>query len=230
MSRTAVILVAAGAGKRFGEPKQFAYLRGKPVLEWTLETFDGHPEVDAIVLVLPEEQSLKHYRMRYGKVVDCVLGGEKRQDSVWQGFRLLAAKEPPEIVLVHDGARPLVRADLIGRVVAVARENGAAVPVLEIEDTIKQVTYTAGSDGREGRVAGTVDRSSLARAQTPQGFRFEVLQKALETARHDRFYGTDEAALAERLGLPVATVRGDPRNIKITTRIDIAIAEALLDA
>jgi 2-C-methyl-D-erythritol 4-phosphate cytidylyltransferase len=79
-------------------------------------------------------------------------------------------------------------------------------------------------------VGGTVDRSSLARAQTPQGFRFEVLKKALEAARRDRFYGTDEAALAERLGLPVAAVPGDPRNIKITTRIDIAIAEALLDA
>ena len=230
MIRTAVIIVAAGAGKRFGEPKQFAYLRGKPVLEWTLEMFEGHPDVDAIVLVLPEEQSLKHYRMRYAKVVDCVPGGERRQDSVWQGFRLLAAKEPPEMVLVHDGARPLVRTDLVGRVLAAARENGAAVPVLEIEDTIKEVTPAAGSDGREGRVTGTVDRTFLARAQTPQGFRFEVLQKALEAARRDRFFGTDEAALAERLGLPVATVPGDPRNIKITTPVDISLAEALLDA
>jgi 2-C-methyl-D-erythritol 4-phosphate cytidylyltransferase len=221
MIRTAVLVVAAGAGKRFGEPKQFAYLRGKPVLEWTLEKFDTHPEVDAIVLVLPEEQSLKHYRMRYPKIIDSVPGGEKRQDSVWQGFRLLVARETPEIVLVHDGARPLVRADLISRIIAVAGVDGAAVPVLPIEDTIKET--------REGRVTGTVDRTFLARAQTPQGFRFEVLKKALEAARRDRFYGTDEAALAERLGIPVTAVAGDPRNIKITTPIDMNIAEALLD-
>jgi 2-C-methyl-D-erythritol 4-phosphate cytidylyltransferase len=222
MIRTAAIVVAAGAGKRFGEPKQFAYLRGKPVLEWTLETFESHPEVDAIVLVLPDEQSLKHYRLRYPKVLDCVRGGEKRQDSVWQGFRMLAAKEPPEVVLVHDGARPLVRTDLISRIIAVAGVDGAALPVLPIEDTIKEA--------REGRVARTVDRTFLVRAQTPQGFRFEVLKKALEAARRDRFYGTDEAALAERLGLPVTTVAGDPRNIKITKPIDMNIAEALLDA
>ena len=221
MIRTAAIIVAAGAGKRFGEPKQFAYLRGKPVLEWTLETFHSHPEVDALILVLPDEQSLKHYQLRYPKVVDCVPGGERRQDSVWQGFRLLVAKEPPEIVLVHDGARPLVRAELISRVIAVARVDGAAVPVLPIEDTIKEA--------REGRVVGTVDRTFLARAQTPQGFRFEVLKKALEAGRRDRFQGTDESALAERLGIPVTAVAGDPRNIKITTPIDMNIAEALLD-
>lgn len=222
MIRAAALVVAAGAGKRFGMPKQFAYLRGKPVLEWTLETFEGHPEVGAIVLVLPDDQSLKHYRLRYPKVLDAVPGGERRQDSVWQGFHLLAAKDPPEVVLVHDGARPLVRADLISRVIAVAGVDGAAVPVLPVEDTVKEA--------RGGRVVRTVDRTFLVRAQTPQGFRFEVLKKALEAARRDRFYGTDEAALAERLGLAVTTVEGDPRNIKITTPVDMNIAEALLDA
>ena len=221
MIRTSAIIVAAGAGKRFGERKQFAYLRAKPVLEWTLERFEAHPEVDALVLVLPDEQDLKHYRLRYTKIVDIVRGGEKRQDSVWQGFRLLSAAAP-EVVLVHDGARPLVSADLISRVVAAARAGGAAVPVLAIEDTIKEV--------RDGRIAGTVDRTFLARAQTPQGFRYDILKKALEAARHERFWGTDEAALAERAGIPVTAVAGDPRNIKITTPIDIPIAEALLDA
>ena len=221
MSGTSAIIVAAGAGKRFGEPKQFAYLRAKPVLEWTLERFEAHPEVEEIVLVLPDEQDLKHYRMRYGKILDIVRGGEKRQDSVWQGFRLLTASAP-EVVLVHDGARPLVGPDLISRVIAAARADGAAVPVVPIEDTIKEV--------RDGRVAGTVDRTRLARAQTPQGFRYDVLKKALDAARRDRFYGTDEAALVERLGLAVTAVAGDPRNIKITTPLDIPIAEALLDA
>jgi 2-C-methyl-D-erythritol 4-phosphate cytidylyltransferase len=221
MSGASAIIVAAGAGKRFGEMKQFAYLRAKPVLEWTLERFQAHPEVGAIVLVLPDEQDLKHYRMRYDKIVDLVRGGEKRQDSVWQGFRLLAAAAP-EVVLVHDGARPLVPADLISRVIAAARAGGAAVPVLAVEDTIKKV--------HEGEIAGTIDRSLLFRAQTPQGFRYDVLKKALDAARKDRFTGTDEACLVERIGLPVTAVAGDARNIKITTPIDIPIAEALLDA
>jgi 2-C-methyl-D-erythritol 4-phosphate cytidylyltransferase len=221
MSGTSAIIVAAGAGKRFGEPKQFAYLRAKPVLEWTLERFEAHPEVEAIVLVLPDEQDLKHYRIRYAKILDIVRGGERRQDSVWQGFRLLTASAP-EIVLVHDGARPLVGPDLISRVIAAARADGAAVPVLAIEDTVKEV--------RDGRVAATVDRTHLTRAQTPQGFRYDVLKKALDAARRDRFTGTDEAALVERLGLAVTAVAGDPRNIKITTPVDIPIAEALLDA
>jgi len=221
MTRTSAIIVAAGAGKRFGERKQFAYLRGKPVLEWTLERFEAHSEVDAVVLVLPDEQDLKHYRIRYAKIVEIVRGGERRQDSVWQGFRLLAGAAP-ELVLVHDGARPLVGADLISRVITAARAGGAAVPVLPLEETIKEV--------REGRIAGTVDRTFLGRAQTPQAFRYDVLKKAMEAARRDRFYGTDEAALAERIGIPVAAVPGDPRNIKITTPIDVYIAEALLDA
>lgn len=221
MNGASAIIVAAGAGTRFGEMKQFAYLRAKPVLEWTLEKFQAHEGVDAIVLVLPDEQDLKHYRMRYAKIVEIVRGGEKRQDSVWQGFRTLAPSAP-EVVLVHDGARPLVGAELIGRVIAAARADGAAVPVLPIEDTIKEV--------REGRVAATVDRTLLVRAQTPQGFRFDVLTKALDAARRDRFTGTDEASLVERLGLTVTAVAGDPRNIKITTPVDIPIAEALLDA
>jgi len=218
---TSAIVVAAGAGKRYGERKQFTYLRAKPVLEWTLEKFEAHPGVDAVVLVLPDEQDLKHYRMRYAKIIDIVRGGERRQDSVWQGFRLLSA-EAPEVVLVHDGARPLVSAALIGRVIEAARADGAAVPVLPLEDTVKEV--------REGRITGTVDRTFLARAQTPQGFRYDVLKKALDAARRDRFHGTDEATLAERAGIPVTAVPGDPRNIKITTPVDIKIAEALLDA
>jgi 2-C-methyl-D-erythritol 4-phosphate cytidylyltransferase len=221
MSGVSAIVVAAGSGVRFGGPKQFAYLRAKPVLEWTLERFEAHPDVGAIVLVLPDESDFKHYRLRYPKIVDIVRGGERRQDSVWQGFRILAGAGP-EIVLVHDGARPLVPADLIGRVIEAARTSGAAVPVLPVEDTVKEV--------RDGRVTATVDRTRLVRAQTPQGFRYEVLEKALEAARRERFQGTDEAALVERAGLPVAAVPGDPRNIKITTPADIPVAEALLDA
>jgi 2-C-methyl-D-erythritol 4-phosphate cytidylyltransferase len=218
---TAVIVVAAGAGKRFGQRKQFVYLRGKPVLEWTLERFEAHEEIGSVVLVLPDEQDRKHYQLRYGKIVDVVRGGEERQDSVWQGFRLLDDART-ELVLVHDGARPLVDGALISRVIARTRSSGAAVPVLPLEDTAKEV--------EDGRVVRTVDRFRVLRAQTPQGFLYPVLKKALDAARRDRFYGTDEAMLVERVGLPVATVEGSPANIKITTPLDLRIAEALLDA
>jgi 2-C-methyl-D-erythritol 4-phosphate cytidylyltransferase len=221
LSGASAIIVAAGAGTRFGEPKQFAYLRAKPVLEWTLERFQAHPGIGALVLVLPDESDFKHYRLRYPKIVEIVRGGERRQDSVWQGFRILSVADP-EIVLVHDGARPLVPADLISRVIETARADGAAVPVLAVEDTVKEV--------RDGKISATVDRTHLVRAQTPQGFRYDVLKKALDAARHARFTGTDEAALVERIGLPVTAVAGDPRNIKITTPVDIPLAEALLDA
>jgi 2-C-methyl-D-erythritol 4-phosphate cytidylyltransferase len=221
VSGTSALIVAAGAGKRFGGPKQFAYLRGQPVLEWTLERFQAHEAIDEIVLVLPDEQDLKHYRLRYPKIVDVVRGGDRRQDSVWQGFRLIQGSETG-IVLVHDGARPLVSPELIGRIIAAARVLGAAVPVLPVEETVKEV--------RDGSVVRTLDRSSLVRAQTPQGFLYPLLKRALEAARKDRFQGTDEASLAERAGIPVGAVDGEPRNIKITTPVDIKIAEALLDA
>jgi 2-C-methyl-D-erythritol 4-phosphate cytidylyltransferase len=221
VSGTSAIIVAAGAGKRFGAMKQFAYLHGKPVLEWTLEKFQAHPAIDAIVLVLPDERDRKHYQMRYGKICDVVRGGEERQDSVWQGFRLLDP-EATELVLVHDGARPLVDPALISRIIDEARAGGAAVPVVPLDDTVKEV--------RDGRVVRTVDRSDIFRVQTPQGFLYATLQKALVAARRDRFSGTDEAMLVEWAGLAVRTVAGDPRNIKITTPLDIVIAEALLDA
>jgi 2-C-methyl-D-erythritol 4-phosphate cytidylyltransferase len=221
VSGTSAIIVAAGAGKRFGAMKQFAYLRGKPVLEWTLEKFQAHPAIDAIVLVLPDERDRKHYQMRYGKICDVVRGGEERQDSVWQGFRLLDP-EATELVLVHDGARPLVDPVLISRIIDEARAEGAAVPVVPLDDTVKEV--------RDGRVVRTVDRSDIFRVQTPQGFLYATLKKALDAARRDRFAGTDEAMLVEWAGLAVRTVPGDPRNVKITTPLDIVIAEALLDA
>jgi 2-C-methyl-D-erythritol 4-phosphate cytidylyltransferase len=221
VSAASAIIVAAGAGKRFGQMKQFVYLEGKPVLEWTLEAFQSHTEIGSIIVVLPAERDQKHYQMRYAKIAAVVPGGEKRQDSVWQGFRLLD-KDGAELVLVHDGARPLVDGKLISRVIAEARTTGAAVPVLPLRDTLKEV--------RDRRVVGTADRSRVFCVQTPQGFLYPVLKQALDAARHDHFYGTDEAMLVERIGLPVRAVEGDPRNIKITTPLDLKIAEALLHA
>jgi 2-C-methyl-D-erythritol 4-phosphate cytidylyltransferase len=148
-----------------------------------------------------------------------VAGGARRQDSVIEGM-----KQAPQgyegVVLVHDAARPFVEPALIEAVVGMAASHGAVLPVLPLVDTVKRV--------RDGVVIETLDRSELAGAQTPQGFRFPVLARAYEAALRDRATLTDEAAAVERTGHPVAIVPGSPRNRKLTTPEDLAWAEALL--
>jgi len=220
MRKVSAIVVAAGAGRRFGSAKQFALLRGKTVLETCLEAIAGHPEVDELVLVLPAGESGAQYRERWSKIIAVVRGGEKRQDSVAHGFARLGSG-PADLVLVHDGVRPLVSREVITRVISRAGETGAAVAAVPVEDTIKEA---AG-----GFVVRTLERDNMQHIQTPQAFRYEVLERALWQAREDGFYGTDEAALVERTGHPVAVVPGDRRNIKITTAADLKIAEAWLE-
>ena len=220
MANVTAVIVAAGQGRRFGSAKQFASLKGMPLVYWCLERFEKHPEVDDLVLVLPPEEEKETYLKRYKKLRAVVPGGRERQDSVRNGFEKVAPDEAG-IVLVHDGVRPLLGESLISRVIQAARESGAAVPGLPTEDTIKEV------QGRE--ILRTRDRGSLFRVQTPQGFSYPVLKKALESATRDAFYGTDEAMLVERLGLKVVLVEGDPRNIKITNPSDLRVAEALLE-
>jgi 2-C-methyl-D-erythritol 4-phosphate cytidylyltransferase len=219
MSRVFAVVVAAGEGRRFGGAKQFAALRGRPVLDWSLAAFETNPYIDAIVLVLAHPGEGGKYAARYPKISAVVRGGERRQDSVANGIEGLKG-EDGDIVLVHDGARPLVTQELIERVVDAARETGAAVPAVRIDDTIKEA--------EKDRVVRTLDRSRLFRAQTPQGFTLGLLQRALERAKAEGAEGTDEASLVERLGLPVALVPGDPRNIKITSPLDLTMAEAFL--
>lgn len=220
MRRVSVIVVAAGEGKRFGFSKQFARLKGKPVLDWCLETFEAHRKVTEIVLVLRDENQKGEYISRYKKIVAVAKGGKKRQDSVLQGLRQLGS-ETADVVLVHDGVRPLVSEDLIDRVIEATIESGAAVPAIPIEDTVKLV---------EGKnVIRTLDRKDILRAQTPQGFFYGLLKAALDKANKESYYGTDEASLVERAGTRVVVIRGDPRNIKITASEDLKIAEAFLE-
>ncbi|MGB7295017.1 MAG: 2-C-methyl-D-erythritol 4-phosphate cytidylyltransferase [Candidatus Aminicenantales bacterium] len=220
MTKVTAIIVAAGEGRRFGSAKQFALLRDRPVLEHSLAQFETHPAVDDIILVLREEAGGPEYRKRFEKIVAVVGGGARRQDSVVRGFERLDCG-PTDIVLVHDGVRPLIGREVIGRVIAKARECGAAIPVIPVEDTIKETV--------DGTVVRTLERRNLSRVQTPQGFARGVLERALLKAREDGFYGTDEAALVERAGHPVAVVAGDVRNIKITSPADLKIAEAFLE-
>lgn len=220
MSEVTAIIVAAGEGRRFGFSKQFALLGGKSVLDRCLEMFEAHKKVEAIVLVLKDISLKKEYLKRYRKIVAVAQGGKRRQDSVFSGFRQIDP-EKAEIVLVHDGVRSLVSEDLIDRVIEAAREAGAAVPAIPVEDTIKLV--------EEDEVSRTLDREKLFRVQTPQGFSYRILKAALDKAKEENFHGTDEASLAERIGKKVVVVQGDHKNIKITTPEDLKIAEAFLE-
>ncbi len=219
MSRVGAVIVAAGEGRRFGGPKQFALLRGRAVLDWSLAAFEANPNVDAVVLVLGDEARGAKDASRYAKVTAVVRGGETRQDSVANGVEALDPADD-DIVLVHDGARPLVTQDLIERVLDAARATGAAIPGLPLEDTIKEA--------EAGRVVRTVPRERLVRVQTPQGFSAGLLRRALDAAKTAGLATTDEAALLESLGLPVTIVPGDPRNLKITSPLDLTAAEAYL--
>jgi 2-C-methyl-D-erythritol 4-phosphate cytidylyltransferase len=219
MTGAAAIVVAAGEGRRYGAPKQFALLGGRSVLEWSLAAFESCGRIGEIILVLPDEALGPKYAGAFAKVRTVVRGGARRQDSVLAGFSRLD-RHRTDIVLVHDGARPLVTDALIRRVAREAAAHGAAVPALPVEDTIKE--------GAEGRIVRTVDRARLFRVQTPQGFAYGILEEAFRRAVQDGFSGTDDASLVERTGRPVALVEGDPRNIKITTLEDLKWAEEFL--
>jgi len=220
MSEVAAIIVAAGRGKRFGSAKQFAILKGLPLVYWSLERFEKHPEVDRIVLVIPPQEEKETFLRRYKKLQAVVPGGTERQDSVGRGFEQIDPSRTG-VVLVHDGVRPLLSEGLITRVIHAARDKGAAVPGVALDETIREAR---GED-----VIKTHDRNSLYRIQTPQGFSYALLKEALESAVRDKFYGTDEAMLLERLGKRVVLVEGDPKNIKITNPSDLKVAEALLE-
>ena len=221
----AAIIPAGGQGKRFGpgQPKQFNKLAGWPVLAHTLAKFDQTLAVDLVVVVVPYDQVKdvrKNIVQAYGlsKAEIVVAGGETRQDSVYQGF--LALDEDVDLVVVHDGVRPLVRVSIIEAVVAAAREHGAAIAALPVRDTLKRVA--------NGVIQNTLDRQQLWQAQTPQAFDRVRLAEALAAARRDGFIGTDDAALVERLGWPVHVIHGATENIKITMPEDLILAETLM--
>jgi 2-C-methyl-D-erythritol 4-phosphate cytidylyltransferase len=221
--RVAAVIAAAGRSARMGQgtPKVLLSLHQVPVIVRSILPFHHSAWVDEIVVVATEAsiERVRELVGRYGlgKVSAVVAGGLKRQQSVALGLRAVGSCD---LVLVHDGARALVTADIIERVLEAAQEHGAAVPAIPVRDTIKRV------DGE--RVAETLNRDELRAVQTPQAFRYALLVEAHERARSDGFYGTDDATLVERLGHPVVVVPGSPENLKITTPEDLAIAEALL--
>jgi 2-C-methyl-D-erythritol 4-phosphate cytidylyltransferase len=220
---TTAIIVAAGTGSRMGGTvnKHLLLLSGKPVLAHTLAVFEDCPVVDGVILVGGRDRLAVYRQMArdfgFTKVRAVVAGGKTRQESCEKG---LAQATAADIVIIHDGARPLVTMRMIAETVEAAAVHGAAIVAVPVKDTIKQ-------GDAEGFVTATLERALLWQVQTPQTFRADILRRAQSAAR-EVFTGTDDAALVERLGLPVKIVPGDYSNLKITTPDDLVIAEYLL--
>ena len=231
---TTALIVAAGTGSRMGEdaPKAYLPLAGRPLLAHCLEIFQAHGEVDAIVLMVagPMLETAKGIGRGFPKVRNVAVGGTRRQDTVRLGLDQLAQlglAGPEDFVLVHDAARPFVQPDLIATVLSAARRVGAAVPAVSPGDTVRRVSAPA-APGDDRLSAGTLSREEIVLIQTPQGFRVGLLLEAFERA--GKSVVTDDAALVELIGHPVAVVSGSARNIKITIPQDLALARALLSA
>ncbi|MDI6761143.1 MAG: 2-C-methyl-D-erythritol 4-phosphate cytidylyltransferase [Candidatus Brocadiaceae bacterium] len=237
MPNVSVIMAAAGLGLRMGGPVKKPYLElgGRPIFLRSVEKFvglkvasaSGGPPINVteIVLVVGGAE-LDYVTAQWGGVISqyatpvrLVQGGGRRQDSVYCGLQSLG--EDTEIVLVHDAVRPLVSSEIVKSVMKMAWEKGACVPAIPIQATVKEVDA-------QKRITRTINRDSLWMAQTPQGFRKEILMRAYDALAETGEEVTDDAQAVEKLGYPVEIVPGDPANIKITTPEDIRLAIALL--
>ena len=224
--KVTAIITAAGKGKRMlhSVPKHFIRLEGKPVLAYTLDVFEMCPDVNEVLVVSrsgEEDYCLKEVVEKYGykKVLKIVIGGDRRQDSVYNGIKEL--DEDTDIVLVHDGVRPFVSQNTLSEAIKLAIFADGVVTAVPVKDTIKYV-------GDDGIIRATPDRSSLWHAQTPQVFKRRILEEAYVRAYNDKYSGTDESSLVERLGYKVKIVEGTVDNIKITTKEDLLFAEVIL--
>jgi 2-C-methyl-D-erythritol 4-phosphate cytidylyltransferase / 2-C-methyl-D-erythritol 2,4-cyclodiphosphate synthase len=220
--KVAAVVVAAGRGLRVGGdlPKQYRQILGEPVIRPSLATLAGHAAISAVQPVIhPDDAALYTGATKGLTLLPVVHGGASRQASVCAGLEALE-RHGPDLVLVHDAARPFASQALITRAIAAARTSGAAVPVIAVADTVKTVDAA-------GAVTGTIDRAHLRLVQTPQAFGFAALLDAHRRARaagRDDF--TDDAALAEWAGLAVTTFEGEAGNVKLTTNDDFTRAEA----
>lgn len=219
-----VIIPAAGRGTRIGGPtaKQYLEIAGESILARTLKQVQACPDVDAIIIATGDGdlRTVIEIAERGGitKLVQVVIGGAERQDSVVRALEAIRP-EGAGVVAVHDAVRPFATPSLFSAVIRRARETGAAIAAQFVADTVKQI------DG--DRIVGTIDRSRVVLAQTPQAFRYGILRSALDAATREGWRGTDEASVVERAGYPVAVVDGSPFNIKVTRPEDLSFAEAI---
>jgi len=217
----AVIVAAGNASRMGGIDKVLAPLCGKPLITHTVQAFQNCDAIREIVVVVREDQQVVVTGLCAGfdKVTAVVAGGKDRPESVEAGLRALSKKA--KLVAVQDGARPLITWQVIDRTVRAAHSYGAAAPAIPVKDTVKIV--------KGGVVTETPDRSTLQAVQTPQVFDRELLSGALQKARKDGISITDDCSAVEYMGMSVKIVEGDERNIKVTTPMDLKIAQLLLE-
>ena len=222
LKRCGAVIVAAGSASRMGGiDKVMAPLRGEPVILRTVRAFQETDAIREIVIVTREDLIMPVSDLCAGldKVKAVVVGGGSRQESVWLGLNALS--KGMELAAIQDGARPLVPPALIDRTVRAAHSYGAAAPAIPVKDTIKVE--------KSGLIESTPDRSTLRAVQTPQVFDFDLLRGALQKARNDGAEVTDDCSAVERLGMKIRLVEGEERNLKVTTPLDLKIAELLLE-
>lgn len=222
LKRCGAVIVAAGSASRMGGiDKVMAPLRGEPVILRTVRAFQETDAIREIVIVTREDLIMPVSDLCAGldKVKAVVVGGGSRQESVWLGLNALS--KGMELAAIQDGARPLVTPALIDRTVRAAHSYGAAAPAIPVKDTIKVE--------KSGLIESTPDRSHLRAVQTPQVFDFDLLRGALQKARNDGAEVTDDCSAVERLGMKIRLVEGEERNLKVTTPLDLKIAELLLE-
>ena len=222
LKRCGAVIVAAGSASRMGGiDKVMAPLGGEPVILRTVRAFQETDAIREIVIVTREDLIMPVSDLCAGldKVKAVVVGGGSRQESVWLGLNALS--KGMELAAIQDGARPLVTPELIDRTVRAAHSYGAAAPAIPVKDTIKVE--------KSGLIESTPDRSTLRAVQTPQVFDFDLLRGALQKARDDGAEVTDDCSAVERLGMKIRLVEGEERNLKVTTPLDLKIAELLLE-
>lgn len=223
MSSYAVVL-GGGSGRRMGagQNKVFLPVGGVPAIIRSIRAFQGLCRGAVVVIAPGEEKQLEEMIDRHGLsafVQAIVSGGKERQDSVWNGLNALPADA--EYVLIHDGARALVTEQVIRASLEAAQKHGSGVAAVSVVDTIKRAAA-------DGRVLETPDRASLYAMQTPQTFHLPLIRQAHELAHQDGFWGTDDASLLEHASLPVYLSMGHRENLKLTTPMDLALAELIL--
>ena len=220
-----VVIVAAGTGSRMnmGINKQFIKLEGKEIIAYTIEKFYNNSNIEDIVVVVKEDESeffKKEILDKYNfKNVKIAYGGKERQDSVYNGLKLL--DEKCDVVLIHDGARPFVSDKIIDKSIEEAKEHKAIVVGVPVKDNIKVID-------NDKNIVDTPNRSVLWAVQTPQTFDYNILIDAYKDAFKNKFYGTDDAMLVERIGYKVKMLEGSYNNIKITTQEDLNIGSQIL--
>ena len=222
LGKCGAVIVAAGSASRMGGiDKVMAQLKGEPMILRTVRAFQQCDAVKEIVIVTREDliRPISSLCAQMDKVNAVVAGGKSRQESVWLGLNALS--KDVKLAAIHDGARPLISNAVIDRTVRAAHTYGAAAPAVPVKDTIKVV--------KSGLVMATPDRANLRAVQTPQVFDFDLLRGALKKAEEENANLTDDCSAVERMGMSVKIVEGDERNLKVTTPLDLKIAEMLLE-